>query len=224
MVKLAKDPAVLFYTNDFLAGTFTMSNEQVGKYIRLLCLQHQKGVLTSNDMSNICQTYDIDIYSHFVKEGDYFFNKRMKDESDRRRLYSESRKNNRNSKSDQVDDKSYVKHMETATETINENIIAVKKEDIRTLWIKTFGRNPKIPEVEETENLINKFGFDKVHHIYKEASLKGFKNLNTLIEALDEKGNIKPRGDNGTGSSKQRRKDYVTEDEYKSGLKKLFEG
>jgi len=29
---------------------------------------------------------------------------------------------------------------------------------------------------------------------------------------------------NGNGTSKQRRKDYVTEDEYKSGLKKLYEG
>ena len=34
---MAKDPAVLFYTNDFLSRTFTMTDEQVGKYIRLLC-------------------------------------------------------------------------------------------------------------------------------------------------------------------------------------------
>ena len=46
---MSKDPAVLFYTSDFLSGTFTMTNEQVGKYIRLLCLQHQKGRLTEKD-------------------------------------------------------------------------------------------------------------------------------------------------------------------------------
>ena len=47
---MAKDPAVLFYTSDFLSGTFTMTNEQVGMYIRLLCLQHQKGKLSEKDM------------------------------------------------------------------------------------------------------------------------------------------------------------------------------
>ena len=44
---MAKDPAFLFYSNDFLTGTYTMTDEQVGKYIRLLCLQHQKGELAN---------------------------------------------------------------------------------------------------------------------------------------------------------------------------------
>jgi len=37
-----KDPAVLFYTQDFLTGTFTMTDEQVGKYIRLLSWLKEK--------------------------------------------------------------------------------------------------------------------------------------------------------------------------------------
>ena len=41
-----KDPAFLFYSSDFLSGTFTMTNEQIGKYIRLLCIQHQKYILS----------------------------------------------------------------------------------------------------------------------------------------------------------------------------------
>jgi hypothetical protein len=40
---MAKDPAFLFYTSDFLTGTMFMTNEQVGIYIRLLCSQHQHG-------------------------------------------------------------------------------------------------------------------------------------------------------------------------------------
>ena len=89
---MAKDPAVLFYTNDFLSGTFTMTDEQVGKYIRLLCLQHQKGKLTEKDMLHICNTYDEDIYSKFVNEDGLYYNKRMYDESEKRKRYSESRK------------------------------------------------------------------------------------------------------------------------------------
>ena len=40
---MAKDPAFLFYSSDFLTGTMFMTNEQVGLYIRLLCAQHQHG-------------------------------------------------------------------------------------------------------------------------------------------------------------------------------------
>ena len=51
---MSKDPAILFYTQDFLVGTMMMSDEQVGQYIRLLCLQHQKGgYLTYDDIDNI---------------------------------------------------------------------------------------------------------------------------------------------------------------------------
>ena len=54
---MGTDPAILFYTSDFLTGTLTMSDKNVGKYIRLLCLQHQKGRLTEQDMLFICSTY-----------------------------------------------------------------------------------------------------------------------------------------------------------------------
>ena len=68
---MAKDPAVLFYTSDFLTGTLTMSDEQVGKYIRLLCLQHQKGKLSKKDMLNICKSYDEDVFSKFENVDDF---------------------------------------------------------------------------------------------------------------------------------------------------------
>ena len=40
---MAKDPAFLFYSSDFLTGTMFMTNEQAGLYIRLLCAHHQHG-------------------------------------------------------------------------------------------------------------------------------------------------------------------------------------
>ena len=42
-----------------------MTDEQVGKYIRLLCLQHQKGHLLKEHMINICKSYDKDIFDKF---------------------------------------------------------------------------------------------------------------------------------------------------------------
>ena len=95
---MAKDPAVLFYTSDFLTGTMTMTNEQVGKYIRLLCLQHQKNFLTEEDMTNICNSYDKHIYSKFTHADGVYFNERMREEKLKRINYSQSRSGNRSGK------------------------------------------------------------------------------------------------------------------------------
>jgi hypothetical protein len=122
---MSKDPAVLFYTSDFLSGTFTMTDEQVGKYIRLLCLQHQKGKLTEKDMLSICKAYDNEIYEKFDQVDGFFINDRMYNESIRRSKFTESRRNNAKSvKNDSISEasaKHMHKHMETETETINVN-------------------------------------------------------------------------------------------------------
>ncbi len=112
---MAKDPAVLFYTSDFLTGTMTMSNEQKGKYITLLCLQHQKTTLTEKDMLNICGTYDKDIFSKFKQDGGDFYNERMRIEHEKRSKYSKSRSENRKKAENNIC-KSYDKHMENENE------------------------------------------------------------------------------------------------------------
>lgn len=123
---MAKDPAVLFYTSDFLSGTFTMDDAQVGKYIRLLCLQHQKGKLTQKDMLSICKAYDVEIWDKFKVEDGLYYNERMYNETIRRQKFSESRRNNAKSTKKESTSEAYAKHMETETEnrtiTINENI------------------------------------------------------------------------------------------------------
>ena len=82
---MSKDPAVLFYTSDFISGTLTMSYEQKGKYIILLCLQHQQGKLSYEDMMNICGTYDEKIFSKFEKDEEgFYYNQRMRDEAEKR--------------------------------------------------------------------------------------------------------------------------------------------
>jgi len=123
---MAKDPAVLFYTSDFLTGTTTMTNEQVGKYIRLLCLQHQRGVLSEKDMLFICGSYDEDIFSKFKKNGVGYYNERLRLEAEKRAAYSVNRalnrmKNKKKFKKDMKNiSKTYVQHMEN--ENVNENI------------------------------------------------------------------------------------------------------
>lgn len=43
-----KSPAFQFYASDFLTGTFTMSLQEVGAYIRLLCYQWDKGPIPTD--------------------------------------------------------------------------------------------------------------------------------------------------------------------------------
>lgn len=117
---MAKDPAFLFYYQDFLVGTSFMTPTDVGHYILLLCYQAAKGHLPKNQLSNICRSHDIsnEVLSKFsVDKNGLFFNERLEKEIEKRRLYSLSRSKNRSYK--KKISKSYVKHMEN--ENTNEN-------------------------------------------------------------------------------------------------------
>lgn len=93
---MAQDPAFLFYPSDFLVGTILMTDEQVGRYIKLICLQHQLGHLSEEDMIKICQTHDKDVFSKFIKdEFGLYFNERLEKELNRRISFSNSRRVNR---------------------------------------------------------------------------------------------------------------------------------
>jgi hypothetical protein len=97
--------------------------------------------MIEKDMLQICGTYDEDIFSKFKKDNDgKFYNERLKEEIEKRKAYSESRRNNRKKKEDMIDiSKTYVQHMENENE--NENVIKNKK-------ITSF-QKPTIEQVEE---------------------------------------------------------------------------
>jgi len=154
---MAKDPAFLFYSNDFLTGTYLMTDEQVGKYIRLLCLQHQKGPLSEKDMLNICKSYDEDIFAKFEIIENKFINKRLYEESEKRKSYSESRKNNRKKKDMINISESYVQHMENENE--NEDVIINNKIIIKSKKFISSDFN-ELPE-HYTKSIIEQFKIQK---------------------------------------------------------------
>lgn len=140
---MAKDPAFLFYSGDFIAGTQFFTDEQVGKYIKLLCAQHLHGHLSEKHMIIICKSYDNEIWEKFEKDADgLYFNERMDTEILRRKAYSLSRSNNKAGKVKAKDEevtqlknkknseKSYDNHMETKTitKTITKSADEIKKE------------------------------------------------------------------------------------------------
>ena len=154
---MAKDPAFLFYPGDFTTGTQFFTDEQVGKYIRLLMAQHQLGHLKESHMIMICKSYDNDIFSKFVKDSDgNYFNQRLEDEIFKRKNYSLSRGKNRLGKNNIS--KSYDNHMENENRNkdINNN-----SNNIIDTWFKDLENSSQL----ETICINNKFDINQVRNI-----------------------------------------------------------
>ena len=211
-----------------------MTDEEVGKYIRLLCLQHQKGHLKEKDMLNICKEFNEDIFSKFKKddEGNYY-NERLEYESNKRKEYSESRRNNRRKKTYEEDMKnicnSYEKHMGNENENKNINKILIK--DNKKRGSKGKKEEEKIHFAEfvsmtnvEYEKLVNTYGKDFTNQCiskldnYKGASGKTYKSdyraiCGWVIDEIKKKGNTQTKG--GINDFKEFWEEAKKEDEQK---------
>ena len=90
-----KDPAFLFYANDFLSGTLTMSHEDRGKYILLLCIMHQQGRLADETIRLLVGSPSVMLTSKFKKdENNLWFNERLEIEIEKRSRFVDSRREN----------------------------------------------------------------------------------------------------------------------------------
>lgn len=89
-----KDPAFLFYTNDFQGGTIDMSCEEVGAYLRLLMYQHQHDKIPNNKerlmrITGIFSEEKFDVVwevvgKKFNRTVDHLVNERLKQETTKR--------------------------------------------------------------------------------------------------------------------------------------------
>ena len=171
-----KDPAFLFYSNDFLSGTMLMSDEEIGQYIKLLCLQHQKGHLKEKDILNICHSYNEDIFSKFKKdeEGNYY-NERLEYEANKRKAYSESRRNNRN----KVDNANTCVYLIKDVQTGLIKIGSSNKPERRLVELKNQYDNENLILLAYVENVEQKIE-TKLHNEYKEQN-----RINEWFELTD---------------------------------------
>jgi hypothetical protein len=133
---MGKDPAVLFYTSDFLSGTAFFTKSQKGEYITLLCEQHQLWSIPENHLIEMCGSLDSPVVKKFIKDKDgTWYNLRMRTETIKRKKYSESRRknimnryheNDKPLKNKRVKPPTYegtsVLHMENENENRNDNI------------------------------------------------------------------------------------------------------
>lgn len=177
-----KSPAINFYTSDFMTGTIFMNNEEVGAYIRLLCMQHQKGHLNEKDMIKICNTYEIldSVMTHFKKDEDgLFYNERMDFEKERREKYKESRAKNRSNPNKDMKhiSNTYENHMENIIINILNNNKNISKEYILEYYSNNINNNISSFEYQKLEYYIDLFKNDLRIIIYAIEYCKLYKAL-----------------------------------------------
>ena len=115
-----KDPAVLFYTADFLTGVSGLTMEERGQYITLLCLQHQQGPLTEKQVRLAVGELSEDVRSKFTTDDSgRLYNERMAAEKEKRTRYSESRRAN---VSKRYQTPTYAEHMQNICSTYAEHM------------------------------------------------------------------------------------------------------
>lgn len=92
---MAKDPAFLFYSSDWLTGTMMLNWEDKGKYIQLLASMHQHGRLNEETIWLLVGSVSVLLKSKFkIDEEGRWYNERLEQEAKKRSDYQESRRKN----------------------------------------------------------------------------------------------------------------------------------
>jgi len=128
---MAKDPAFLFYPNDWIGGTMGMTFEEKGAYIDLLMMQFNRGHMTTDMVAhmlghNFGQIW-VKLKDKFQQDSEgLWFNARLEEEKKRRQNYAKSRRNNLSGKNQWSKSKGKKGghkdgHMTTHMENENEN-------------------------------------------------------------------------------------------------------
>lgn len=100
---MAKDPAILWYWNDWNGGTSTFTRHLKGCYIDLLSSQFNSGRLSLAEIKTVLGA-DFGpswpaLQKKFRKdENDLYYNERMEQEQEKRKRFTESRRRNLDSK------------------------------------------------------------------------------------------------------------------------------
>ena len=123
---MAKDPAFLFYPNDYIGGTMGMTFEEKGAYIEILMLQFNRGHMTSHMIGQLVGQLWESIKCKFVQdEQGLWYNIRLDHEKDKRMSFTQSRRNNIKGLNQHTIGH-MTSHMEDENEDVNRNINKVK--------------------------------------------------------------------------------------------------
>ena len=155
---MTKDPAFLMYSSDFITGTSDLTDQEVGQYIKLLCMQHQKKSLSLKLIGLVCKGEpSLDVLAKFKKDSDgNYYNERLRDvilkrsSASKRQRENALKRWNKDANSMPTKYQTDAKSMpletetETETETITEIEIYPTCEDFWNLYDKKVGSKKEI--------------------------------------------------------------------------------
>lgn len=154
---MAKDPAFLFYPNDYIGGTMGMTFEEKGAYIELLMVQFNRGHMTTHMIAQTVGKLWESIKCKFIQdESGLWYNERLEREKLLRKQYTESRRNNKEGKN-QHKKGHKVGHMTSHME--NEDINENKDSNIVNLPFKNFEFESAWNDWKEYKQSQHKFKF-----------------------------------------------------------------
>ena len=124
---MAKDPAFLFYPGDYVSGTMGMTFEEKGAYMDLLMLQFNRGHMNTHMIQHTIGHLWEQVKCKFIQDDEgLWYNVRLDIEKEKRKTFTESRRNNIKPKNKPKDEPSYETHMNSHMkphmENVNENI------------------------------------------------------------------------------------------------------
>ena len=195
-----KDPAIIFYTSDFMIGVSNLTMEERGQYITMLCLQHQLGHLSKKTIDLNINNISNDVLSKFIldEEGNYY-NERLEYEIEKRSKFIDHQKENgkkggrpKNPKQNpnETQTKPKVKPKQKPLEIENENEIEniIINENVNNKikeWLEYKKQRKDKPYTEigfkklitQIENNINKYGEQQVIDLIDECMGNNYQGI-----------------------------------------------
>ena len=205
-----KDPAVLFYTSDFLTGCVSLTMEERGQYVTMLCLQHQQGHLSEKTIRLSLGSVSVDVMKKFlVDENGLYYNERMDIEIEKRSLFTSSRASNgkKGGRPKKASDKpsglASDKPSENLVENENENIIEIYKTYPSNCLVKktrSLGKCEKNKEqikkllqTKSKDEIINIIETYKKNCVLSETYMKNFGTFLNNMPDYSEEEQSKPK-------------------------------
>jgi len=154
-----KDPAFLFYYQDWLVGTYFLNRREKGAYMDLLCYQADKGTLTLQTIKEILNG-DFECWNKlqekFIEEDGIFYNKRLRIEKEKRAKHITNQSENAKKRwnKDECHGNATAMPLEDENENINKDINKnINKNEKKKKFIP--------PTEEEVINYFEEKGYRK---------------------------------------------------------------